>query len=127
MINAKELLKLRNWVVVGASENKEKFGYKIYKRLKDAGYNVLPVNPNYDAILGDKCYPSLTELPHKPDVINMVVSPKHGMKTVDQAAELGIRYIWFQPSSYNQEILDFAHGKGLETIEACILRELSNT
>jgi len=123
MIKAGELLKLKNWVVVGASENKEKYGYKIFKRLKDLGYNVIPVNPNYEVIVGDKCYPNLMSLPQKPDVVNMVVSPKHGMKTIEEAAELGIKYIWLQPGTFNQELLDLAKEKGIETIQACVLIE----
>lgn len=123
MINAVELLKLKNWVVVGASENKEKYGYKIFKRLKDLGYNVLPVNPNYETILGEKCYPNLMSLPQKPDVINLVVSPKYGLKTIEEAAELGIKYIWLQPGTYNNELLDLAKEKGVETLQACVLVE----
>ncbi|MGE5474857.1 MAG: CoA-binding protein [Ignavibacteriales bacterium] len=123
MINADELLKLRNWVVVGASENKEKYGYKIFRRLKDLGYNVIPVNPNYETILGEKCYPNLMSLTQKPDVINLVVSPKHGMKTIQEASDLGIKYIWLQPGTFNDELLEFAREKGIETLQACVLIE----
>jgi predicted CoA-binding protein len=52
----KEMLEMKTWAVVGASENKEKFGWKIYKKLKDKGYKVFPVSPNYETIDGDKCY-----------------------------------------------------------------------
>jgi len=126
MIKASELLKLKTWAVVGASENKEKYGCKILKKLKDSGYNVLSVNPNYEMVLGEKCYPDLLSLPQKPDVVNIVVSPKHGMKTIAEAAELGIKYIWLQPGTFNQELLDLANEKEVETIQACVLVELAN-
>ena len=44
------------WAVIGATHKTEKFGYKIYKCLKDHGYEVYPVNPNVAEIDGDKCY-----------------------------------------------------------------------
>ncbi|MGE5328375.1 MAG: CoA-binding protein [Deltaproteobacteria bacterium] len=122
-MEVKELLKLKTWVVVGASENKEKYGCKIFKRLKNLGYNVMPVNPNYENIFGEKCYPNLMSLPQKPDVINLVVSPKHGMKTIEEASALGIKYVWLQPGTFNDELLDFAKEKGIETIQACVLVE----
>lgn len=116
-----EMLKMRNWAVVGATANKEKFGYKIYQRLKEKGYNVYPVNPNYQQIDGDKCYPSLSELPEKPDVIDMVVPPNRGIKVVEEAAELGIRNIWLQPGTVSEELLKFAEQKEVNTVQACVL------
>jgi predicted CoA-binding protein len=58
-----EMLKLKKWAVVGATNNQEKFGFKIFKALKQAGYDVMPVNPGIEEILGVKCYPSLEKLP----------------------------------------------------------------
>lgn len=123
MISAEELLKLKNWAVVGASENKGKYGCKIFKKLKKLGYNVIPVNPNYAVVLGEKCYPNLMSLPQKPDVVNLVVSPKHGMKIIQEASELGIKYVWLQPGTFNNELLELAKEKGVETIQACVLVE----
>lgn len=123
MINLEEMLEKKVWAVVGASENKGKYGYKIYNRLKSLGYKVYPVNPNYEEINGDKCYVNLMSLPETPDVVNMVVSPKHGMKTVEEAAELGVKYLWLQPGTVNDELLNLAKEKGVETIQACVLVE----
>lgn len=119
-----KMLEMKNWAVVGASENKEKFGWKIYKKLKDRGYNVYPVSPNYETIDGDKCYKSLSELPVKPDVIDMVVAPKHGMSTINDAASLGIKNIWLQPGTYNDELMELINEKELTAVKACVLVEL---
>jgi len=121
-----KMLEMKNWAVVGASENKEKFGWKIYKKLKDNGYNVYPVSPNYETIDGDKCYKSLSELPVKPDVIDMVVSPKHGVNTINEAAELEIKNIWLQPGTYNDELMELIDEKGLTAVKACVLVELGH-
>jgi Predicted CoA-binding protein len=122
MVN--EMLEMKTWAVVGASENKEKFGWKIYKKLKDKGYSVYPVSPNYETIDGDKCYKNLTELPEKPDVIDMVINPKYGINTVKEASELGIKNIWLQPGTYNDELLALIDEEGLNKVKACVLVEL---
>ncbi len=111
------------WAVVGATENKDKFGYKIFRRLKQMGYKVYPVNPNYDSLEGEKCYPNLSSLPEVPEVVNMVVAPKHGIKVVEEAGNLGIKYLWLQPGTVSDELLKLAEEKGIETIQACILVE----
>lgn len=115
------MLAKKVWAVVGASENPEKFGYKIYNKLKSKGYTVYPVNPNYDTINGDKCYKDLSSLPEKPDVIDMVVAPKHGKKVIEEAAELGIRDIWLQPGTYDDELMKLIEEKGLNAVQACVL------
>jgi len=53
------------FAVVGASRDPRKYGYQVYKDLKNAGYKVYAVNPNAQEILGDKCYQSLENLPCK--------------------------------------------------------------
>lgn len=120
-----ELLKMKTWAVVGATENQEKYGYKIYQKLKSRGYKVYPVNPNYSEVEGDKCYSNLSELPEVPDVIDMVVAPKHGIKVVEEAARLGIKNIWLQPGTVNDELLKLAEEKGINTVQACVLVALN--
>ncbi|MCG8501491.1 MAG: CoA-binding protein [Firmicutes bacterium] len=119
------LLKLKNWAVVGATANEEKYGYKIYKKLKSKGYRTYPVNPNYQEIEGDRCYAGLSELPEVPDVIDMVVAPKHGIKVVEEAAKLGIKNIWLQPGTVSDELLQLAEEKGIHTVQACVLVALN--
>lgn len=116
-----EMLKKKIWAVVGASENTDKFGYKIYKKLKSRGYKVYAVNPNYETIEGDTCYRNLKALPELPDVVDMVVAPKHGKGTILEAAELGVQNIWLQPGTYNDELLQLISEKGLNAVQACVL------
>lgn len=116
-------LELKKWAVVGATDNPEKYGYKIFRRLKQMGYEVFPVNPNYETLMGEKCYPNLSSLPEVPEVINMVVSPRHGYKVVEEAATLGIKHIWLQPGTVDSEILRLIQDNNMEAIEACVLVE----
>ena len=96
----KEFLNKRNiFVVVGASRNPKKYGYQVYKDLKEAGYTVYPVNPNADEILGDRCYSDIKNLPAKPDVVDLVVPPKATEETVKTCKTFGITKVWMQPGS----------------------------
>lgn len=118
------MLEKKVWAVVGASDNPERFGSKIYKKLKSKGYKVYPVNPNYQTIDGDRCYDSLSSLPEVPDVVDMVVNPKHGTGVIEEAAKLGIQNIWLQPGSYNDQIMDLIREKGLTAVQGCVLLAL---
>ncbi len=115
------MLEKKIWAVIGANNDPDKFGNIIYKRLKSEGYTVYPVNPVYDSVEGDKCYPDLTSLPEKPEVLDMVVSPKRGKAFIEEAAKLGIKNIWLQPGTYDQELLKLIEEKQLAGLQACVL------
>lgn len=112
------------FAVVGASRDPEKYGYRVYKDLKEGGYSVYPVNPNADEILGDRCYPSLDSLPVKPEVVDVVVPPKITEQVVRNCRELGIERVWMQPGSESQEAIDFCEQNGIAVIHSvCVMVE----
>jgi len=121
----KKFLNERNiFAVVGASRESEKYGYKVYKDLKEAGYKVYPINPNTDKILGDKCYPNLGDLPTKPDVVNVVVPPKITEEIVKTCKRLGITRVWMQPGSESETAIKFCHENGIEVVYGvCVMIE----
>ena len=112
------------WAVAGANEDPAKYGNKIFRKLLSAGYTVYPVNPMYESVEGRPCYKDLSSLPEKPGVVNMVVSSKRGRPILEEAARLGIENIWFQPGTHDDELLEFAAAKGLNTIQSCVLTAL---
>lgn len=121
----KAMLEKKKWAVVGAHPNSEKYGNKIYKKLLEFNYEVIPVNPVYKEVEGVKTYESLMDLPEKVDCINVVVSPKRAIQVVKDAVELGIKYIWFQPGAFDETVIDLAESSGLEVVfHACVLVEL---
>lgn len=115
------LLEQKVWAVVGATQDPEKYGNKIYRKLKSTGYKVYPINPNYKDIDGDPCYKNLSSLPEIPQVINMVVAPYRGEKIINEAAQLGIKYAWFQPGSIDDELLELTKKLGIQSVQACVL------
>lgn len=121
----KDMLSRKVWAVVGATENQSKFGYKIFDKLRRFGYEVYPVNPVYSEVSGEKCYPTLSALPVKPECISVVVAPDKSADVVMQAKELGIQNIWFQPGTYTPDIIDQSETAGLNTVYMhCVLVEL---
>ncbi len=89
----------KTFAVVGATRNKDKYGYQIFRILTDYGYKAYPVNPNYDSIDEFPCFPSLADLPGKPDVAVTVVPPDVTEKIIDEARRLGISTVWMPPGS----------------------------
>lgn len=116
-----KILEKKVWAVVGANQDPEKYGNMIYRKLKTRGYEVYAVNPMCETIEGDKCFKDLSSLPKVPEVIDMVVSPKRGRPILEEAAKLGIRYIWLQPGTYDDELLKRIDELGLEAVQACVL------
>jgi len=121
----KAFLDKRNvFAVVGASRDPGKFGFQVYKDLKSAGYKVYAVNPNSKEILGDKCYSSLKDLPVKPDVVDVVVSPKATEQTVETCRILGITKVWLQPGSETDETVRFCTDNNIDVVYgACVMIE----
>lgn len=127
MSEVETMLQMKNWAVVGATDNTEKFGYKIFKALREAGYNVYPVNPGITAILGDKCYAALKDIPVKPEVVNVVVPPRVGEQIMKDCSELGIKNVWLQPGANAASVVAAAKQSGLTVVDQeCILVELRN-
>tara|TARA_Y100000590_G_scaffold396431_1_gene477151 strand:- start:135 stop:518 length:384 start_codon:yes stop_codon:yes gene_type:complete len=111
--------------LVGASNDKSKFGNRIYRDLKIKGYNVIPINTKEERIEGDKAYTSIQMMDDLPDIVNFVVPPPIAMKVAQNAVELGVKYLWFQPGSESDELENWLKDTdGIKyLINACIMVE----
>lgn len=117
-----EFPKYRKWAVVGVSEDRSKYGNRIYRDLKEAGYHVYAVNPRLEQVEGDPCYPSVKNLPETPDVVDLVVPPGVSLAVVRDCKEAGIQRIWFQPGSESDEAIQAATDAGMEVVhDACVM------
>lgn len=120
-----EMLDKKVWAVVGVTAKKEKWGSRIYNILKEYDYETYGVSPNYEEINGDKIYPTLKDLPVKVDVVDLVVGPKISLNILDEAKELGIEYIFFQPGTYDDLVVKKAEELGFKfVINDCIYATL---
>lgn len=116
--------KLQPWAIVGVSEDTSKYGNKIYRDLKAAGYNVYGVNPKLSTVLGDPCYANLSALPQKPAVVNLVIPPQVAAGVIEECRALGINRVWFQPGAESDEAIALAQSYGIHVLaNACIMIE----
>jgi len=114
----------RDWAIVGASENQQKFGNIIYRDMKRAGYRVVGVNPNAETADGDPVYPTLGDLPNVPIVVDVVVPPWVGRSVAEDTARAGIQIFWLQPGAESDELIEYAESLGLDVIHhACAMVE----
>ena len=111
--------------LIGASNDRSKYGNKIYRDLRNKGYNVTPINPKEEKIEGDRAYTSIEEMKELPDIANFVVPPPVAIKIAQNITNLGIKHLWFQPGSESKELEDWLKNTdGIEyLINACIMVE----
>ena len=112
----------RVWAVVGASTSPEKFGHKVFRTLRAAGYTVYGVNPRGGKIDGEALYPSLADLPVKPAVVDLVVPPKVTEGVVRECAKLGLSRVWMQPGAESEEAIAYCQAEGIDVVHgACAM------
>ncbi len=86
------------------------------KYLLDHGFDVIPVNPKYDEILGQKCYPDLSSIPAPVDVVDLFQRVERIPPFVDQAIEIGARVVWMQLGIIHEQAAQNARDAGLEVV-----------
>lgn len=121
-MRAHNLLKYKNWAVVGDVANPAKYANKILNRFANQGYNVTGVNPRSNV---DEVYKSLSDVPYKIEALDLCINPIAGLEIVKEAKDLGIKRILIQPGAESKEIIDYCKENDINAIEGCALIELS--
>jgi len=113
------------YAVVGATTDTAKYGYRVMTHLKSAGLPVVGVNPKYTEIEGIPVFPTLADVPEKPNVAVFVVPPVVGLALLDQVKAVGITKVWFQPGAESDEVRAKVDELGLNgmTDGSCIMVE----
>lgn len=114
-------LQYKNWAVIGASSDPTRYSYRIIHELVDAGYQVYPVSPNLDSVLGLQVYDKISDITAPIEVVDFVVNPQIGIHIVEQCIERGVKRIVLQPGSSSLAIISKAQTAGIEIINACVL------
>ena len=113
------------YAVVGASNDRAKFGNKVLRAYKSKGWKVHPVNPREKEVEGLQAYPDLASLPEKPRGVSIITPPQVTERVVAEAADAGARFVWMQPGAESPEAIRIARERGLEVIGdgSCFLVE----
>ena len=103
--------------IVGLSAKWHRPSFFVAKYLLDHGFTVVPVNPNYDEVLGQKCYPDLASIPQSVDIVDLFQRPQTAPDYARQAIAIGARVLWLQLSVTSEEARRIAEDGNLEFVE----------
>jgi uncharacterized protein len=107
--------------VVGLSADWFRPSYFAAKYMQEHGYRVIPVNPKYPEILGEKCYKSLRDIPHKVDLVDVFRKTADVPPVAEDAIAIGARVLWQQLGVRNEAAAARAQAAGLETVmDRCV-------
>ncbi|MBL0143351.1 MAG: CoA-binding protein [Betaproteobacteria bacterium] len=107
----------RTIAVVGLSANWYRPSYFAAKYMQEHGYRVIPVNPLYDSVLGEKCYPSLRDIPEKIDIVDCFRRSEEIPALAVEAAAIGAKVLWMQLGVKSEAARRSAEAAGLEVVE----------
>ena len=118
----KEFMAQKRFAVVGATTDTKKYGNEIFRNLISRGYEVYPVNPRLKELEGTKCYPSLSKIPVKVDVVDFVVPPPVTEEILKECKELELDRIWLQPGSESEAAVAFCDENNLKVVHGvCVM------
>jgi predicted CoA-binding protein len=118
------LREVKTIAVVGLSPNPARPAFRIARALQSFGYRVIPVRPKVDAVLGEKAYASLSEVPEKIDLVDVFRAAEHVGPLVDECLRLGLKHIWLQDGIVNEEAAAKAVAGGMTVMmDRCIWRD----
>jgi uncharacterized protein len=110
--------------VVGLSDSPMRPSHGVSAYMQTHGYRIIPVNPEIRLSLGEKSYPSLTDVPEKIDIVNIFRRPEFVEEIVDQAIALQIPTIWMQEEVIHEKAAEKARKAGMFVLmDRCILKE----
>lgn len=107
--------------VVGLSDNPERTSHMVSQAMQQKGYRIIPVNPNARNILGETCYPSLSDIPEHVDIVNVFRRSEHTVPVAEEAVKIKAKVLWLQLGIHNEEAARIAQTGGLQVImDRCI-------
>jgi predicted CoA-binding protein len=106
----------RVWAVVGCSPNPARDSHRIAAMLQRRGYRVIPVNPTATEILGERCYPSLSSVPERVEVVDIFRRASAAGAHVDEAIEIGAPGVWMQLGVIDEAAAARGRAAGLRVV-----------
>ena len=127
MANAdlKEIItKYKTIAVVGLSPDQGKPSFEVAAYLQRAGYRIIPVNPACQEILGERCYPTLADIPGEVEIVDVFRRAEFLPEVVEQAIAKGAKVVWMQEGIVNEPAAARAEQAGLAVVmDRCLLKE----
>jgi len=120
----KQIFALRKIAVVGMSKHSNKAAHFVPKYLSEQGFDITPINPTTNEILGKKCYPNISSIQHPIDVIDIFRPSEQVLSVIQDAIKKKPKVIWLQEGIHNVEAEKLAMKEGIIVIfNRCMLAE----
>ena len=114
---------MKTIAVVGCSLKPERAGHYVAVYLKEQGYRIVPVNPGHKELLGEKCYPSLSDIPFPVEVVDVFRNPAVVLPVIEEAIKIKAKALWLQDGVTHPEGEAKARAEGLLVVsDDCLLR-----
>lgn len=111
----------RTLAVVGLSADWFRPSYFAAKYMQENGYRIIPVNPKYTEILGETCYPSLKDIPHPVDIVDVFRKPADTPAIAQESVDIGAKVFWLQLGVINPDAQAIAENAGLTVVvDRCV-------
>ena len=110
---------MKTVAIIGASNDRRKFGNKAVRAFVKQGYTVYPVNLKEAEVEGLPAYKSIAEVPTKPQMVSVYLPPPILMKVLPDIAAKGCEELWLNPGTESDDVLAAAERLGLNVIQAC--------
>jgi predicted CoA-binding protein len=112
------LTETRTWAVVGCSPDPRRDSHRVARLLQRRGFRVIPVNPAVDELLGERCYPSVLDIPGAEgvEVVDVFRRADHAGRHVDEAIASGARGVWLQLGVIDEAAAERAVSAGLQVV-----------
>ena len=118
------MLNARRIVIVGMSDDPSRPSHGIGGYLAANGYEIIPVNPSHDEVLGQKCYARLSDVPGEIDLVNVFRRPQFCADVTREAIEAGAKGVWLQAGIRNEKARKLAEEAGVDFVQdRCIMVE----
>ena len=120
----RDILSLKHVVVIGMSKNDNKAAHYVPKYLSENGFDIIPVNPTTDEILGKKCYSTISDVDCDIDIVDVFRPSELVLPVVEEAMKKNPKVIWLQEGIHNPKAEEMARKKGIKVVfNRCMLAE----
>ncbi|NOS70857.1 MAG: CoA-binding protein [Verrucomicrobia bacterium] len=110
---------MKTIAIIGASNDRNKYGNKAVRAFRQQGYEVFPVNPKDEMVEGLRAFKSIAEVPVRPEMVSVYLPPPVLLKVLPDIAAKGCDELWLNPGTESDEVLAEAERLGLNVVQAC--------
>ncbi len=115
---------MKTVAVIGASNDRSKFGNKAVRAFQQTGHKVFPVHPAQTEVEGLPCFKNIRDVPERPNLISVYLGPDRLLAVLPDIAVRGCDELWLNPGTVSDDVLVKAEELGLRTRELCSILEV---